>query len=177
MNSRNELEKTLIRENDELTNTEERIRAIRKCGEINPFDFHDVPQDNEIDLNKFLDIAESNIVLYENEPIVNIIIDADKDSYPFNLTGEMIKYTLVSNEVKRSNHGKGCDVFKNILESRGEFCFIPSANECFRKCIEFIYQKGFSHEYRELIQDSDRCKNMMTSARIQPFCKKKTISI
>ena len=87
MNSRNELEKTLIRKNDELTNTEERIRAIKKCGEINPFDFHDVPQDNEIDVSKFLDIAESNIVLYENEPIVNIIIDADKDSYPFILNG------------------------------------------------------------------------------------------
>ena len=100
------------------------------------------------------------------------MVDRYDESLEVGFTGEMIKYTLVSNEVKRSNHGKGCDVFKNILESRGEFCFIPSANECFRKCIEFIYQKGFSHEYREFIQDSDRCKIMMTSAIIEPFCRK-----
>ena len=37
----------------------------------------------------------------------------------------------------------------------------------FRKYLQF-----FSREYREFIQGSDRCKNIMTAAKMQPFCRK-----
>ena len=57
INSKNELEKRLILKNDELTGIKNRIQDIRKYGEIKPFDFHGIPQNKEIDFNKFLNTA------------------------------------------------------------------------------------------------------------------------
>ena len=48
----------------------------------------------------------------------------------------MIKYTTVFYQTKRSNYGKGCDAFNNILEYEGEICYIPTGNACFRKRFE-----------------------------------------
>ena len=90
-------------------------------------------------------------------------------------SGFMIKYTMVFNPIKRSNYGKRCDVFNNIFEYKGQLCYIPIGNACFGKCLEFIYKRNFSNEYKEFILDSDRCKNIMTSAEIQPFCRKHNI--
>ena len=36
---------------------------------------------------------------------------------------------------------------------------------------------GFSIEYKKFILDSDRCKNIKTSAKIQPFCTKYNINL
>ena len=36
-----------------------------RYGETNPFDFSDIKQDDEIDLKKFLDIVEHNVVILE----------------------------------------------------------------------------------------------------------------
>ena len=36
----------------------------------------------------------------------------------------------------------------------------------------FLYQKDFSQEKRDYIKRSDRCQNIMTQAKIQPFGKK-----
>ena len=49
-------------------------------------------------------------------------------------SGYMIKYTMVSNEINRSNHGKGCGSFNNFSECEGLFCYIPNGNACFRNC-------------------------------------------
>ena len=73
----------------------------------------------------------------------------------------MIKYTMIFNQIKRSNYGKGCDVFNNILEYEGKLCYIPTGNTCFRKCSEFVYRRDFSNEYKEYILDSDRCEKHM----------------
>ena len=78
---------------------------------------------------------------------------------------------MIFNRMKRSNYVKGCDAFNNILEYKGQLCYIPTGNACFRKCLEYIYKRDFSNEYNEFILDSDRCKNIMTSAKIQPFCR------
>ena len=51
-------------------------------------------------------------------------------------SGYMIKYTMVFNELKRSNYGKGSNLFNNILENNGELCFIPIRDAGFRKCLE-----------------------------------------
>ena len=59
-----------------------------------------------------------------------------------------------------------------ILEYKREACFITNANECFRKCVEYIYKKDFSREYRVLIQSSDAFKKIMSSAKTQPFRKR-----
>ena len=62
--SKNELEEKFIQKNIEVNSIKDRIRDIRKYGEINPFKFHVIPQDNEIDLNIFLKIAENKVIVY-----------------------------------------------------------------------------------------------------------------
>ena len=91
--------------------------------------------------------------------------------------GELIKYTSVLSKVIRSNYGTGCNDFQNILEYRGELCFISTANGFFRKCVEYFYNKDFSQEYCEFIHSSDNLKNTMTSAQIQPFCKNYNLNL
>ena len=59
--SENEIQDRLDIENQNLSNVQQKIRDIRKYGEINPFDCNDMNQDDkEINLNEFLDLAENN---------------------------------------------------------------------------------------------------------------------
>ena len=202
-----------------MNNINQKVRDIKRYGETNPFDFSDIKQDDEIDLKKFLDIVEHNVVIFENDSI-HEVFENIKDGYPFILkseirindndpspinaffkdgeqfdkriekindkydetlnitfTGELIRYTKTFNKIQRSDYGTGCDVFKKIVEYRGNLCYIPEENECLRKCLEFIYKKDFSQQYREFIKESQRNKNIMTSAKIQPFCKKQSINL
>ena len=197
--SKNELQRKLDNENRKLSNLKEQIRYIRKHGQVNPFNFYNTLKDGEVDLGKFIKIAENNTTLYENEPKINVITDAGNDKYSFILkghttindseaveinifykdivqltksiekmvdkydetlevlfSGEMIKYTLVFNKVKRSDYGTDCYIQQKTMEYRSDLVYIPEANECFRKFIEFIYQKDYSQEYREFIKPSDR---------------------
>ena len=212
--SKNELNARLQNKIIELNIVNQRIRDIEQYVETNPFVFSDKKQDDEIDLKKFLDIVEHNVVLLEKDSIHEVFKNI-KDGYPFILkgesrindndpstinaffkdgeqldkriekindkydetlnitfTGELIRYTKTFNKIQRSNYGTGCDSFKKIVEYRGNLCYIPEENECFRKCLEYIYKKDFSQQYREFIKESQRNKNIMTSAKIQPFCKK-----
>ena len=42
------------------------------------------------------------------------------------------------NKVKRSDFGNGCDFKHEIIEYRGNNCFIPTKGYCFVKCINFL---------------------------------------
>ena len=84
---------------------------------------------------------------------------------------------MVFNQIKRSNYGRRCEAINNILEHKRTLCYIPTCNACFRKCLEFFYKREFSNEYKEFILISDRCKNIMTSAKIQLFCRKYNINL
>ena len=99
------------------------------------------------------------------------------ESVPISFTGLVIKYTKSFNKIRRSYYGAGCDSFKKIIEYRGVLCYIPEENKCFRKCLEFISNKDLSEEYRDFIKNSKTTKNIMTSAKIQPFCKKYNINL
>ena len=94
------------------------------------------------------------------------------ESVPITFTGIVIKYTKSFNKIRRSYYGTGCDSFKKVVEYRGNLCYIPEENECFRKCLEFIYKKDFTKKYHDFIKNSKTTKNIMTSAKIEPFCKK-----
>ena len=99
------------------------------------------------------------------------------EGIPITFTGIVIKYTKSFNKIRRSYYGTGCNSFKKIVEYRGVLCFIPEENECFRKCLEFIYKKDFTEKYHDFIKNSKTTKNIMTSAKIQPFCKKYGIDL
>ena len=217
--SKNELNTILQTKLIELNNVNQRIRDIEQYGETNPFDCGDIKQDDEIDLKKFLDIVEHNVVIFENDSIHEVFKNI-KDGFPFILkgeirindndpsminaffkdgeqldkriekindkydetlnipfTGELIRHTKTFNKIQRSNYGTGCDVFKKIVEYRGNLCYIPEENECFRKRLEYMYKKDFSHQFHEFVKDSQRNKNIMTSAKMQPFCTKQKINL
>ena len=90
----------------------------------------------------------------------------------------MMKYTKVYNHLKRSNCGKRCVAFKNILENEGPFCYIPTGNACFRKRLENMFEnKDFSSEYEDIIFSFDTRKNIMTLAKFQPFCMEHGLDI
>ena len=71
-----ELEIIFVVKNTELNNVKQQIRDIRRYNETKLFDFKDIPKDEVINLKQFLHIAGINVVLYENQPIFNIIVDA-----------------------------------------------------------------------------------------------------
>ena len=102
------------------------------------------------------------------------MVDRYDETLEVVVAGEMIKYTLAFNRVKRSNYGLGCVEFEKVIEFRGEVCFIPPENECLRRCIEFINQKDYSQEYCDFKKDSVEGRNIMTLTRIQTFRKKNT---
>ena len=64
---KNELINILKIKNEELKIINQRIQDIERHGEINPFDFSDNPKDDDIDVNKFLTLAEKNVILFEND--------------------------------------------------------------------------------------------------------------
>ena len=99
------------------------------------------------------------------------------ETVPITFTGIVIKYTKSFNKIHRSFYGTGCDSFQKIVEYRGNLCYIPVQNEWFRKCLEFISNKDLSEQYRDSIKNSKTTKNIMTSAKIQPFCKKYNINL
>ena len=64
------------------------------------------------------------------------MVDKYDETLEVLFSGEMILYSLIFNKVKCSEYGTGCHLQQKI----------PEANECFRKFIEFLYQKDFSQE-------------------------------
>ena len=218
IDSKKELHIRLENMIEELKKIEQRIIDIEQYGEINPFDFSDIEQD-DINLGEFLNIAESNIFRFESSD-VHTVFEIIRDDYPFiiesdlkindsgrsksdaffknrdelstridkinakydesipiTFTGVLIRYTKNFNKIRRSYFGTGCDSFKKIVEYKGVLCYIPEENECFRKCLKFIHEKDFSEQYHDFIKDSKRTKNIMTSAKIQTFCKKYNINL
>ena len=109
--SKDEIQNRLDIENQKLSNIQQKIRDIRKYGEINAFDFHDIPQDIKIDLNKFLNIAAKNVVVYENDQIFDVITDASRDNYPFILKGYI---KINDGELSQINR------FDKIVEQRAQ---------------------------------------------------------
>ena len=81
------------------------------------------------------------------------------------------------NKVNRSQYGNGCDFKHEIIEYQGNNCFIPTKGYCFVKCINFLTGQDYKDKYLEFIRNEKRRTNIMTKARIQPFCNKNNINL
>ena len=81
------------------------------------------------------------------------------------------------NKVSRSQYGNGCSFDKIIVEYCGNNCFIPTNRYCFVKCINFLTGQDYKDKYLEFIRNEKRRSNIMTKARIQPFCNKNNINL
>ena len=81
------------------------------------------------------------------------------------------------NKVKRSQYGNGCSFDKIIVEYHGNNCFIPTKGYCFVKCIIYLTGQDYEQQYLDFIRNEKRRSNIMTKARIQPFCRANNINL
>ena len=81
------------------------------------------------------------------------------------------------NKVNRSQYSNGCDFKHEVIEYRGKNCFIPTKGYCFVKCINFLTGEDYKEQYLDFIRSEQRRSNIITKARIQPFCKANNINL
>ena len=105
-------------------------------------------------------------------------IDEGYDSEEAILNGYIYKIkTPQFNKVNRSQYGNGCDFKDEIIEYRGNNCFIPPKEYCFPKCNNYLTGQDYKEQYLDFIRNEKRRSNIMTKARIQPFCRAKNINL
>ena len=111
------------------------------------------------------------------ESFINAI-DIDHDGEDVTFTGYVYKLnTTQFNVVTRSAYGRGTNYMQEIVEYHGQNCYIPTSGKCFIKCINYFNKKDYTEEFLTFIRSEQRRSNAMTSARMQPFCKKYNINI
>ena len=112
------------------------------------------------------------------ESYINAIDNIGYDSDDFIFTGWLYKInTPEFKKVNRSQYGRGTDFKQDIVEYIGNNCYIPTSGNCFIKCINYVIKKEYTEEFLTFIRTERRRSNVMTSARIQPFCRKYNINI
>ena len=105
-------------------------------------------------------------------------IDIDYDSEDVTFTGYVyILNTPHFKVAKRSAYGKGTNYMQEIVEYHEQNCYIPFSGMCFIKCINYFTKKDNTEEFLTFIRSEQRRSHVMTSARIQPFCRKYNINI
>ena len=105
-------------------------------------------------------------------------IDEGYDSEDAIFNGYVYKInTPQFNLVNRSEYGNGCHFKHEIVEYQGNNCFIPTKGYCFVKCINFLTGKDYKEQYLDFIRNEKRRSNVMTQARIQPFCRANIINL
>ena len=98
--------------------------------------------------------------------------DQDYESEDAIFNGDIYKInTPHCNKVNRSQYGNGCHFKHEIIEYQGNNCFIPTKRYCFVKCINFLTGQEYKQQYLDFIRSEQRRSNIMTKARIQPFCR------
>ena len=112
------------------------------------------------------------------ERYINAIDNRGYDSEDVIFTGWLYKLnTPEFKKVNRSQYGEGTDFKQDIVEYIGNNCYIPTSGNCFIKCINYFTQKDYTEEFLTFIRTKQRRSNVMTSARVQPFCRKHNINI
>ena len=115
--------------------------------------------------------------MYDFERYINAI-DIDYDSEDVTFTGYLYKlYTPHFKVVKRSAYCTGTNYMQEIVEYHGRNCYIPTSGMCFIKCINYFTEKDYTDDFLTFIRTEKYRSGVMTTARIQPFCKKYNINI
>ena len=121
-------------------------------------------------------IRFKNVDDFEN--YYNAIDNGGYDSEGVIFTGWLYELnTPEFKKVNRSQYGKGTDFKQDIVEYIGNNCYIPTSGNCFIKCINYFTNKDFTQEFLTFIRTEQRRSNVMTSARVQFFCRKHNINI
>ena len=67
--------------------------------------------------------------------LIDKILDKYDDHPSKYYTGNNNRLLTNFKRVNRSDHGRGANDFKNILEYKGQSCNIPNGIGCFLKCV------------------------------------------
>ena len=84
-------------------------------------------------------------------------IDEGYDSRDAIFNGYFYKInTPQFNLVNRSQYGNGCDFNNEIIEYRGNVCFMPTKGYCFVKCVNFLTDEHYKQQYLDIIRNEKR---------------------
>ena len=112
--------------------------------------------------------------LYDFQRYINAV-DVDYDSEDVIFTGYVYKLDIPQFKVvQRSAYCKGTNHMQEIVEYLVNNCYIPTSGMCFINCINHFTKKDYTEEF---LTFHGKRSNVMTSARIQPFCRKYNINI
>ena len=104
-------------------------------------------------------------------------IDQDYESEDAIFNGYIYKInTPQFNLNKRSQYGNGCNFKHEIIEYQGNNCFIPTKGYCFVKCVNFLTGQEYKGRYLDFIRNEKRRTNIITKARVEPFCRANNIN-
>ena len=70
-------------------------------------------------------------------------IDKYDETLAVFLSGFVIKYTLIFNEIEPSSYGKGSIAFNTFLNHTAELCYNTTGNAYFRKCKKIFTKEIF----------------------------------
>ena len=80
-------------------------------------------------------------------------------------------------KVNRSQYARGTIHMQENVEYHGHNCYIPTGGNCLIKCPTYLTGKEYTEDFLTFIRTEQRRSNVMTSARIQTFCRKYNINI
>ena len=101
-------------------------------------------------------------------------IDESYDAEDAIFNGHIYKInTPIFNKINRSQYGNSCDFKHEIIEYRGNNCFIPTKVYCFVRCVNFLTGEDYKQQYLDFSKTEKGRSNIMTKAHIQPFCRAK----
>ena len=122
--------------------------------------------------------TRSRLRNFANYVSYNKAIDQDYDSEDALFDGYIYKIdTPQFNKVNRNQYGNGCDFKHENIEYRGNNCYIPTKGYCFVKCNNFLTGQDYEEQYSDFIRSEQRRTNIITKARIQPFCRANNINL
>ena len=122
-------------------------------------------------ISKWLVVCQTHNRFRNNNDYENyfISIDQDYESEDVFFNGYIYEFNKTQlNVINKSRYGHGCDIKHQIIEYRGNNCFIPTMGYCFIKCINLLTVEDYKKQYLDFIRSEQRKSNIMTMARIQP---------
>ena len=157
---------------------------------VNSLNLHEVKNEflledkGDLELNGSMiigPIEHKTNIRFENMDDFETFIDAigvHYDSEDVTFTGYVFNFnTLQFNRVSRSPYARGTICRQDIFEFIGNNCFIPTSGKCYIKYNDYFTEKDYTEEFLTFIGTEQRRSHVMTSARIQPFCRKYNINI
>ena len=135
----------------------------------------------DIELNGLMiigPIEHKTNIRFKNMVDFESYINAIDDSDDVTFTGYVYKLnTPQLKVVKRSTYGKGTNYMPEIVEYHGQNCCIPFLGMRFINCNNYFTKKDYTEKFLTFIRTEQRRPNVMTSARVQLFCRKYNINI